>query len=122
MGFKISDGKAFDAAAPSSTVINDGDLYRVGGFNGFAIGAKDATQADRTLSFEMDQQAWWKIKLPDGLEPDPGDLLYWDDPSAFQAGEDDLQASAASPGDRPACEVVESINDAGYATVRVLNP
>jgi hypothetical protein len=64
MGYKVSDGKTFDATAPAAQVINDGDLYRIGGWNGIAIGAKDGTQTDRTMSFEMRsgshlQRSWY---------------------------------------------------------------
>lgn len=120
MGQKISDGKAFDAAAPGSTVINDGDLYRIGKWNGVAVGGKDATQADRTMSFEMDPAAIYSIKLP-AITPAVGDFLYWANPAIFQKGDTHLQATPHVDGDSPAFEVIATKNAAGYAQGRVIN-
>lgn len=121
MGQKISDGKAFDASAPTSQVINDYDLYRIGKWNGVAIGAKDGTQTDRTMSFEMDPAAIYSILLPSGVAPTVGAFLYWANPAIFQRGDTNLQLAPATDGDSPAFEVLVTKNAAGYAQGRVVN-
>lgn len=121
MGHKVSNGRAEDVVVPSGEAVLDGDLYRIGLVNGFAIGDVATTDTDRKLALETDEHAWWKVKLPDALDPDVGDLLYWDDPTAFQYSGDDLAATGGG-GELPCCQVRETKNDAGYATVRVRNP
>lgn len=118
MGQKISDGKAFDAAAPAGQVINDYDLFRINAWNGCAIGAKDATQADRTLAFEMDSNAIYSVKLPAAVVPAVGDCLYWTAGTGFKRGDTDLQAAVAGS---PCFKVLATKNAAGYAQGRVLN-
>lgn len=123
MGQRISDGKAFSATAPSGQVINDYDLYRIGGWNGCAVGQKDGTQTDRTLAFEADPAAIYSVLLPAGLTPAAGDFLYWatNDNSTFQRGDTNLVAAAAAAnGQLPCCQVLKTKNAAGYAQVRVL--
>src|SRR3954470_358258 len=123
MGRKVTDGKAFNATAPAAQIINDGDLYRIGGWNGIAIGAKDATQTDRTLSFEMDTNAIYDIKLPAGITPAVGDFLYWatNDLTTFQRGDTNLTlAAAAANGQQPCAQVMIVKNAAAYAKCRVM--
>lgn len=122
MGYKVSDGKAFDAAAPAGQVINDYDLYRIAGWNGVAIGAKDASQTDRTLSFEADPAAMYSILLP-AIAPVVGDFLYWttNDSTTFQRGDTHLVlAAAAANGQEPCAKVLKAKNANGYAVVRVM--
>lgn len=122
MSRKYSDGKAFDAAAPSGQIINDGDLFRIGGWNGCAIGAKDASQTDRTLSFECDVDAVYDIKLP-AITPVVGDFLYWatNDSTTFQRGDTNLTlAAAAANGQQPCAQVLIAKNAAGYAKCRIM--
>lgn len=120
MGRKVSDGKAFNAAAPSGQVINDYDLYRIGGWNGAAIGAKDATQTDRTLAFEADSDAIYSILVPAGLAPAVGDKLYWatNDSTTFQRGDTNLAATGAA-GQFPCFHVLKTKNAAGYVQGRI---
>lgn len=118
MGQKISDGKAFDAAAPAATVINDYDLFRINGWNGAAIGAKDAAQADRTLAFEMDTNAIYSIKVPAALNPAVGDALYWTAGAGFKRGDTDLAAAVVGA---PCFKVLGTKNAAGYVQGRILN-
>lgn len=118
MGYKVTDGKAFDAAAPSGQVINDYDLFRINGWTGVAVGAKDATQTDRTLAFEMDANAIYSVKLPAGVTPAVGDPLYWTTGAGFKRGDTDLQAAALGA---PCFKVLVTKNAAGYAQGRVLN-
>jgi hypothetical protein len=125
MGQKISDGKAFDATAPGSEVINDYDLYRIGGWNGCAIGSKDGTQTDRTMSFECDPAAIYSVKVPGGLTPAVGDMLYWttNDNTTFQRGDTHLLAAApaaAGTTAQPCFECISTKNAAGYVQGRVL--
>jgi hypothetical protein len=121
VGQKISDGKAFDAVAPTSEIINDYDLYRIGKWNGVAVGAKDATQADRTMAFEMDANAIYSILVPSGISPAVGVFLYWATPGSFQRGDTHLQLTPATAGDTPAFYVMVAKNAAGYVQGRVLN-
>jgi hypothetical protein len=118
MGQKISDGKAFDAAAPAGQVINDYDLFRINAWNGAAIGAKDASQLDRTLAFEMDTNAVYSIKVPAALAPAVGDVLYWTAGAGFKRGDTDLQAAVAGS---PCFKVLGTKNAAGYVQGRILN-
>lgn len=116
MGHKRDDGKAVDVSAPAATVINDGDLYRIGGISGFAIGAKDGVQTDLGMALEVDKHAAWKIKLPGALAPAVGDLLYWTAGAGLKKGDTDLTATVTG---QPIVQVVEAKNTAGYATVRL---
>lgn len=125
MGRKVSDGKAFDAASPSGQVINDYDFFRIGGWNGVAIGAKDATQTDRMQSFEMDPAAIYEIKVPGALTPAVGAYLWWttNDASTFQRGDTHLVAAdpaAAGVSNEPCFKVLKTKNAAGYVRGRVL--
>ena len=125
MGRKVSDGKAFDAASPSGQVINDFDLYRIGGWNGVAIGAKDATQTDRTQAFECDPAAIYEIKIPAALNPAAGSFLWWttNDATTFQRGDTHLLAAdpaAAGTSTLPCFEVLKTKNAANYIQGRVL--
>lgn len=118
MGQKISDGKAFDAAAPGAQVINDYDLYRINGWQGAAIGAKDGVQTDRTLAFEMDSNAIYSVKVPAGLTPAVGDPLYWTAGAGFKRGDTDLAAAVVGP---PVFKCLSTKNAAGYVQGRILN-
>jgi hypothetical protein len=123
MGRKVSDGKAFNAAAPAGQVINDLDLYRIGGWNGVAIGAKDASQTDRTLAFEADPAAIYEIKVAAGNAPAVGDFMYWttNDSTTFQRGDTHLVAAAAAAnGQQPCFQVTATKNAAGYIQGRVM--
>lgn len=120
MGQKISDGKAFDAAAPAGQVINDGDLFRIAGWQGSAIGAKDASQLDRTLAFEMDTNAIYSVKFPAGLSPAVGQAVYWTtvDNTTFQRGDTHLLAAVLGA---PVFKCLSTKNAAGYVQGRILN-
>lgn len=125
MGQKISDGKAFDAVAPNGEVINDYDLYRIGGWNGAAVGAKDASQTDRTMSFECDSDAIYSIKVPAGLSPVIGSYGYWTttDDTTFQRGDTHLVTPAPAVAGftaEPAFKFMSTKNAAGYAQGRIL--
>lgn len=125
MGRKVSDGKAFDAVAPTSEVINDYDLYRIGGWNGVAVGTKDATQTDRTLAFECDPAAIYSIKVPAAITPAVGANLWWttNDNTTFQRGDTHLVAAdpaAAGTKTEPCFKVLVAKNAAGYVQGRVL--
>lgn len=107
MGRKTGDGKAFDRAVPSTKVVTDGELYRIGGVNGMAIvsgvsagrttpGTVDADDTDRSIVLEADPPAAYSVHIPAALNPNPGDFLFWNDPSTgtgFQAGVTDLKAA-----------------------------
>ena len=120
MGQKLSDGKAFDAAAPAGQVINDYDLFRIAGWNGAAIGAKDASQLDRTMAFECDTNAIYSVKFPAGLSPAVGQVVYWTtfDNTTFQRGDTHLLAAVLGS---PAFKCLSTKNAAGYVQGRILN-
>jgi hypothetical protein len=120
MGRKVSDGKAFDAVAPAGQVINDGDLFRIGGWNGSAIGQKDGVQADRAMSFEDDTDAIYSILVPVALAPAVGALLYWtaNDITTFQRGDTHLVAAGAA-GQLPCFKVLVAKNAANYVQGRI---
>ena len=123
MGRKVSDGKAVNVVMPSGQVINDGDMYRVGGWNGVAIGAKDGTQTDRTMALEADPPAIYSILVPAGLSPAVGDDLYWatNDGTTFQRADTNLVAKASSVnGQLPCFHVLKTKNPAGYIQGRIL--
>lgn len=122
MGYKVTDGKAINVTAPSSQVINDYDLYRIGGWNGVAIGSKDATQTDRALALECDPAAIYSVLLP-AISPVVGDFLFWatNDATTFQRGDTNLTLVAASAnGQLPCAQVLKVKNAAGYARIRVM--
>jgi hypothetical protein len=120
MGRKVSDGKATNVTFPAGQVINDYDLYRVGGWNIAAIGALDATETDRTRAGECDPAAVYSVKLPAGLNPAAGDKLYWatNDSATFQRGDTNLAAAGAA-GQLPCAHVLKTKNAAGYAQIRI---
>lgn len=122
MGYKVSDGKAIDVTYPSSQVINDWDMYRVGGWNHVAIGSLTSTGTPRTLAGEADPAAIYSILLP-AISPVAGDFLYWatNDSTTFQRGDTNLTLQAASAnGQMPCAHVLVAKNAAGYAQVRIM--
>jgi predicted RecA/RadA family phage recombinase len=120
VGHFYTDGKAIDATAADSTVVSKGDLYRMGGWNGIAMKNVAAADTDRGLALETSAERVWKVKLPAGVTPAVGDVLYWSTNSGQKAGADDLVASPPT-GAAPCCKVLVAKNAAGYAAVRVLN-
>lgn len=121
MGQKISDGKAVDLVAPSGQVINDGDMFRIGGWNGSAIGANDGVAA-KTMAFECDPAAIYSVKVPAALSPAVGAKLFWAtaDNTTFQRGDTNLAATGAA-GQLPCFKCLSTKNAAGYVQGRILN-
>ena len=125
MGRKVSDGKAFDAASPGAEVIVDYDLYRIGGWNGCAVGSKLAADTDRMQAFECDTAAIYSIEVPAALNPAVGAYLWWtvNDATTFQRGDTDLLAAdpaAAGVSNEPCFKVLVAKNAAGCVQGRVL--
>lgn len=120
MGHKLSDGNAIDVSAPASNDINKGDLYRIAGWNGIAMDTILSADTDRGLALETSPSNIWKVKLPAGVTPVVGQVLYWTtvDNTTFQKGDTHLLAAVLGA---PACKVLIAKNAAGYAAVRVLN-
>jgi hypothetical protein len=116
MGHKLSDGKAVDVSAAASTLINKGDLYRIGLITGYALSTVLAADTDRGLALETDVNTIWKVKLPAGLTPAVGDLLYWTAGAGQKAGDTDLTASVTG---QPICRVIIAKNTNGYAAVQL---
>lgn len=120
MGQKISDGKAFNATAPISQVINDYDLYRIAGWTGAAIGANDGVAA-KAMAFEADTNAIYSVKFPAGLSPAVGDVVNWSAGAntVFKRGDTDLVATGGGVG--PVFKCLSTKNAAGYVQGRILN-
>lgn len=126
MGRKVSDGKAFNLAVPAGQVVEDGELYRIGGLNGVAVGEVGASDTARTLAFEADPPAIYSIHVPTAVNPAVGKFLFWAAPASFQSGPTNLQTYPAATGDAPCFFVTEarSLDTTGAAYVlrgRVLN-
>jgi hypothetical protein len=58
----------------------------------------------------------WYVKLPAGLAPALGDLLYWTAGAGFKRGDTDLAAAVVG---QPVCQVEETKDANGYAAVRL---
>lgn len=126
IGRKVSDGKAFNLTVPAGDVVADGELYRIGGINGFAVGDVAADDTDRTRAFEASTEFVHSIHVPAAVNPAVGAVLYWAAPAAaFQDGQVNLQAAPAAAGDSPCFWVTEARSsdpDGGYVLRgRVLN-
>lgn len=113
MGHLIGDQKAVDVVVPAGDFFH-GDLYRISTFSGFLINdcLTAAVKRDRALEIAMNRG--WKVKLPGGLTPAVGDLLYWTAAGTTKRGDTDLQAGVQGP---PIVKVVKAKNAAGYAQV-----
>lgn len=122
MGYKVTDGRAIDTVAPGSTAIVDGELYRIAGWTGCAVGSKDTTQLDRNFAMEVSAEFIHCFKIP-AITPAVGDVLYWatSTRATFQKGDTHLQMTPATAGDPPACKVLRAIDANGYIYARVIN-
>lgn len=120
MGQLKHDGRATQGgfAAPAATDLPFGELFRINGWNGIAMTHIGATDTLRTLDLEISSERIWYIKLPAGVTPAQGDVLYWSAGAGFKRGDTDLQAAVAGA---PCCKVEEVKDANGYAAVRVLN-
>jgi hypothetical protein len=114
------DGRATQGGftAPAGQALVFGDLYRLNGWNGIALSAIGASDTVRSLDFEIAPDRIWYVKLPAGVTPALGDVLYWTTGTGFKRGDTDLSASVLGS---PACKVEEVKDANGYAAVRVLN-
>jgi hypothetical protein len=125
MGRKVSDGGAVNLTVPGGDAVSDGELYRIGGINGFAIGDVVTTDTDRTKAFDINPSFIYSIHVPSGVNPAAGALLYWATPGSFQAGPTNLQTTPATQGDFPCFFVTQARSadpDGGYVLRgRVLN-
>jgi hypothetical protein len=114
------DGNATQGGfvAPGATAITFGELYRLNQWNHIALRNIGASDTVRSYDGEISPARVWYVKLPAGLSPAVGDVIYWTTGAGFKAGATDLQAAAQGS----ACAKVEEAKDAnGYAAVRVLN-
>lgn len=119
MGQLKHDGQATQGGftAPGSEVVNFGDLYHLNGWNHIALASIGANDTVRSYGGEISDRIWY-VKVPDAVDPDVGDFLYWSDTEEWKVGETDLQTTAnGSP-----CAIVEEDKGSGdYCAVRVLN-
>jgi hypothetical protein len=120
MGQLKHDGRATQGgfAAPAAQAIVKGDLYRINGWNGFAMKTIGASDTLRTLDLEISSERIWYIKLPAALAPAIGDPLYWTTGAGFKRGDTDLAAAVVGP---PVAKVEETKDANGYCAVRALN-
>jgi hypothetical protein len=120
MGQLKHDGRATQGgfAAPAAQAIVKGDLYRINGWNGFAMKTIGASDTLRTLDLEISSERIWYIKLPAALAPAIGDPLYWTTGAGFKRGDTDLAAAVVGA---PVAKVEEVKDANGYCAVRALN-
>lgn len=127
MGRKVSDGKSFDLTVPGGHATADMELYRIAGKNGICIGVVAVADVERTKSFEADPPAIYSVHCPSGVNPNPGDFLYWatNDGTTFQDCHTNLAATPNGLGEPPCFWVTaaRSSDGAGGYVVRgrVLN-
>lgn len=113
MGHLIGDKKAVDVVVPAGDFFH-GDLYRISTFNGFLINDCLTAATVRNRALEIALNRGWKVKLPAGLVPAVGDVLYWTAGAGTKRGDTDLAAAVVGA---PVCKVVTAKNAAGYAEV-----
>lgn len=113
MGHLIGDKKALKVTCPAGDFFH-GDLYRIGTFSGFLINDCLTAAVARVRALEISVNRAWKVKLPAGLTPAVGDLLYWTAGAGTKRGDTDLSATVAGP---PIVKVITIKNANGYAEV-----
>jgi hypothetical protein len=120
MGQLKHDGRATQngVTVPAAQAIVKGDLYRINGWNGFAMKTIGASDTLRTMDMEIAPDRIWYVKLPAALAPAVGDVLYWTAGAGIKRGDTDLAAAVVGS---PACKVEEVKDANGYAAVRALN-
>lgn len=118
MGQFKHDGRATQGGvvAPAGQALVFGDLYRIDAWSGFALKEVGAADTVRSLDLEISKERVWYIKLPAGLSPAKGDLLYWSAGAGFKRGDTDLQAAVAG---NPVCKVEEVKDANGWAAVQL---
>jgi hypothetical protein len=123
MGRKVTDGLSLDFAAPSSTLIEEGEIYRVDGITHFAITEVAAADADRSYAGDV-SEALYRCKVPVAVAAARGDYVGWTTGAGFKKGDTDLAAIAQpAAGGVPALAValVEGVrNSRGYATLKLV--
>lgn len=120
MGQLKTDGIATQGGVtfPAANAIVYGDMYRVNGWNGVALAGIGASDTIRTADMEISPARIWYVKVPAGLAPSVGDMLYWTTGAGFKRGDTDLAAAVVGA---PVAKVEEAKNAQGYVAVRVLN-
>ena len=113
MGALVGDLKAVNVVVPAGDFFH-GDLYRISTFSGFLINDCLTAATDRNRAMEIAVNRAWEIKLPGGLTPAVGDLLYWSSGAGTKRGDTDLQAAVQG---NAIVKVLKVKNAAGYATV-----
>ena len=113
MGHLVGDKKAVNVTVPAGT-YDHGDLFRINTFSGFLINDCSASATDRGRVLEIALNRAWKVKLPAGLTPAVGDLLYWTAGAGTKRGDTDLSATVAGP---PIVRAIGTKNANGYCEV-----
>lgn len=110
MGRKLTDGKALDRTIPDGQAVDDYELVRIDGVNGLVVNSCSATDVERLRALETDVNATYRIHVPSGVNPSPGDFLYWtaNDDSTFQYGPSHLRTTPVALGQPPCFWVTEA--------------
>lgn len=119
MGRKITDGLAIDVAAPAATLIEFGELYRIDGWNGFAMDQIDAAEVDKAVALDI-SLSLFRCKVPAAVAVTRGAYVYWTAGAGFKAGATALQNTPGTAGDPPVAKVEGVRNSDGYATLRLV--
>ena len=125
MGQLKTDGRATNIAVPATKAVTFGELYRIEGWNGFAMDTIGASDTIRNTALETAERIWY-VKIPAGTAALKGALLYWTTASLGSSPQFcdcllDLQATPGTAGDPPAAKVEESKDANNYVGVRALN-
>jgi hypothetical protein len=101
MGKKVSDGKTVNLTVPNGDATESYELYRINGINGICVTPVGASDTQRTVAFEVENNFIYEIHVPAGVNPAVGTDLYWSTPGSFQDGSQHLRTTPATQGDFP---------------------
>jgi hypothetical protein len=119
MGRKITDGKAVDVTAPSSTLITKGELYRIDNFTGFAMDTIEATDTERGVALEV-TESLWRVLVPAGTCGTRGLYVKWSvNDGTFQDAATDLVDETVAKTVLSVAKVESVRNSDGYATLKL---
>lgn len=127
MGQLKGDGRAINVTTPDSTAITFGELYRIDGWNGFAMNDvlatldPNTTGVNRKIALEVSAERIWLIQVPSGLSAARGTTLWWSSGAGFKKGTTDLVAQGTGGATGPAVKVEETKDANNVVGVRVLN-
>jgi len=117
MGQLKTDGRAADFVAPAGTIAF-GELYRIDGWNGFAMKNVAAADTDRNLSMEISAERVWYVAVPAAVNGARGTLVYWTAGAGFKKASTDLTSTVTGS---PVGKIEEARDASGYAAIRLVN-